>query len=62
MEAEKEEFESYSGSMPEEWLKDLWPLKQTGIKDFWKSPWLIVVFKRSYELEEKPDINIKTIM
>jgi iodotyrosine deiodinase len=47
-EAEKEEFESYHGRMPEEWLKDLRPLQT----DWRKAPYLIIVFKRIYELEE----------
>ncbi|MGK2863539.1 MAG: nitroreductase family protein [Chitinophagaceae bacterium] len=51
-EAEKEEFESYSGRMPEEWLKDLRPLQTDWHKEFLvKAPWLIIIFKRSYELE-----------
>ena len=53
IEAEKEEFESYNGRMPEEWLKDLRPLQTDWHKEFLeKAPWLIIVFKRSYELEE----------
>ena len=52
IEAEKEEFESYNGRMPEEWLKDLRPLQTDWHKEFLeKAPWLIIVFKRSYELE-----------
>jgi iodotyrosine deiodinase len=53
MEAEKEEFESYTGRMPEEWLKDLKPLQTDWRKEFLETaPCLIIVFKRSYELEE----------
>ena len=52
-EVEKEEFESYNGRMPEEWLKDLRPLQTDWKKGFLETaPWLIIVFKRSYELEE----------
>ncbi|HJS54215.1 MAG TPA: nitroreductase family protein [Chitinophagaceae bacterium] len=52
IEAEKEEYESYHGRMPEEWLKDLRPLQTDWRKEFLKiAPWLIVVFKRSYEVE-----------
>jgi len=52
-EAEKEEFESYNGRMPEEWLKDLRPLQTDWKKEFLETaPYLIIVFKRSYELEE----------
>lgn len=49
--AEKEEFESYNGRMPAEWLKDLAPLGTDWKKPFLETaPALIVVFKRSYEL------------
>ncbi len=52
-EAEKEEFESYSGRMPEEWLKDLRPLQTDWKKEFLETaPHLIIVFKKSYELKE----------
>ena len=53
MEAEKEEYDGYHGRMPEEWLKDLRPLQTDWQKEFLeKAPWLIIIFKRSYELEE----------
>jgi len=53
MEAEKEEYESYHGRMPEEWLKDLRPLQTDWQKEFLeKAPYLIIVFKKSYELNE----------
>lgn len=52
-EAEKEEYESYHGRMPEEWMKDLRPLQTDWKKEFLEiAPYLIIVFKRSYELEE----------
>ncbi|MGH2552073.1 MAG: nitroreductase family protein [Chitinophagaceae bacterium] len=52
-EAEKEEYESYHGRMPEEWLNDLMPLQTDWKKEFLeKAPYLIIVFKRSYELEK----------
>jgi len=52
--AEKEELESYSGRMPEEWLNDLRPLQTDWKKEFLETaPYLIIVFKRSYELEDK---------
>lgn len=52
-EAEKEEYESYNGRMPDEWLKDLRPLQTDWRKAFLETaPYLIIVFKRSYELEE----------
>jgi nitroreductase len=53
-EAEKEEYESYNGRMPAEWLADLKPLQTDWRKEFLEiAPWLIIVFKKSYEL--KPD-------
>lgn len=49
--AEKEEYESYNSRMPEEWLKDLRPLQTNWKKEFLETaPYLIVVFKKSYEL------------
>jgi nitroreductase len=54
IEAEKEEFESYNGRMPGEWLKDLKPLQTDWKKEFIeKAPYVIAVFKKSYEI--KPD-------
>ena len=54
--AEKEEFDSYNGRMPEEWLKDLRPLQTDWKKEFLETaPYLIIVFKRSYELRTKSD-------
>lgn len=51
-EAEKEEYESYHGRMPPEWKKDLLPLQTDWKKAFLEiAPWLIIVFKRSYEFE-----------
>ncbi|MCB9338828.1 MAG: nitroreductase family protein [Lewinellaceae bacterium] len=50
--AEKEEFESYNGRMSEEWLRDLAPLGTDWHKPFLEvAPWLIVVFKKAYEIE-----------
>ena len=52
MAAEKEEKESYEGRMPEEWLKDLAPIGTDWQKPFLEvAPYLIIVFKRSYEFE-----------
>ena len=34
IEAEKEEYESYHGRMPEEWIKDLLPLQTDWKKEF----------------------------
>lgn len=53
IEAEKEEFDSYNGRMPEEWLKDLRPLQTDWHKEFLETaPYLIIVFKKNYELNE----------
>ena len=50
--AEKEEYESYHKRMSEEWLKDLEVLGTDWNKPFLEiAPWLIVVFKKAYELE-----------
>jgi iodotyrosine deiodinase len=50
--AEKEEQESYNGRMSQEWLADLAPIGTDWQKPFLEiAPWLIVVFKRSYEVE-----------
>lgn len=52
--AEKEEYDSYNGRMPEEWLKDLLPLQTDWHKEFLEiAPWLIVVFKHSYGLNKE---------
>lgn len=52
MAAEKEEKESYEGRMTDEWLKDLQPIGTDWHKPFLENaPYLIIVFKRSYELE-----------
>lgn len=51
--AEEEEYKSYNSRMSEVWLKDLEPLGTDWHKPFLEiAPWLIVVFKRAYELEE----------
>ncbi len=50
--AEKEEYKSYNGRMPDEWLKDLAPLQIDWKKDFLEiAPWLIIVFKKSYDID-----------
>jgi nitroreductase len=52
-EAEREEKESYDGRMSNEWLKDLEPLGTDWQKPFLEdAPYLIIVFKRIYEVEE----------
>ena len=51
--AEKEEKESYEKRMGEEWLNDLKPLGTDWNKPFLETaPYLIIVFKRVYEMEE----------
>lgn len=50
--AEEEEKISYTGRMSEEWIKDLLPIGTGWQKPFLEiAPYLIIVFKRSYELE-----------
>ncbi|TBW28903.1 nitroreductase family protein [Gramella sp. KN1008] len=52
--AEEEEKENYTARMSERWLKDLAPLGTDTNKEFLEiAPWLIVVFKEAYELNEK---------
>jgi iodotyrosine deiodinase len=51
--AEKEERDSYEGRMSDEWIKDLEPLGTDWHKPFLDiAPYLIIVFKRSYEFED----------
>jgi len=50
-EAEKEEYESYTIRMSEEWLKDIKPLQTDWHKPFLEiAPYLIIVFKKIYDL------------
>lgn len=52
VEAEKEEYESYHGRMPEDWKKDLLPLQTDWKKEFLEiAPYLIIVFKKSYDFD-----------
>lgn len=52
--AEEEEKISYGGRMSEEWLKDLEPFATNWEKEFIDiAPWIVVVMKRAYELDEK---------
>lgn len=56
--AEKEERESYENRMSEEWLKDLAPLGTDWNKPFLEeAPWLIIVFRKAYELENNQKSN-----
>ncbi len=50
-EAEKIEYEAYTKKMSDEWKEDLEHLKTNWNKEFLEtSPWIIVVFKKSYEI------------
>ncbi|MFY0652958.1 MAG: nitroreductase family protein [Cyclobacteriaceae bacterium] len=52
--AEKEEYESYKVRMSERWKKDLEPIGTDWNKPFLEeAPYLIVVFKRAYEIDEE---------
>ena len=52
--AEKEEYESYTKRMSEEWLEDLKPMATDWNKPFLETaPYLIIAFKRPYELDEE---------
>jgi nitroreductase len=51
--AEEEERTNYGGRMSDEWLEDLKPFGTSWEKPFLETaPWLAVVFKRAYEVEE----------
>lgn len=51
-EAEREEYESYNGRMPKEWLDDLKPLQTDWHKPFLETaPWLIICFRKSYDVD-----------
>jgi iodotyrosine deiodinase len=52
--AEKEEYESYTHRMSEQWLKDLAPIGTDWQKPFLETaPWLIVVFAQSTGLQKE---------
>lgn len=52
--AEKEEYENYHGRMSEDWLEDLLPFATDWKKPFLEiAPWLIIVFKRAYEVDHQ---------
>ncbi len=56
--AEAEEYESYHGRMSEQWLDDLKAIGTDWHKPFLEeAPWLIVVFKKVYELGEGKKSN-----
>lgn len=51
--AEEEEYTNYHGRMSEDWLDDLKPFGTDHHKPFLETaPWLIVVFRKSYDLED----------
>ncbi|MCA6397013.1 MAG: nitroreductase family protein, partial [Cytophagales bacterium] len=51
IEAEKEEQESYSSRMSDEWINDLRPLQTDWQKPFLEiAPYLIIVFKKAYDI------------
>lgn len=56
--AEKEEYDSYNGRMSERWIKDLEPIGTDWHKPFLEeAPWLIIVFKRVYEMVDGEKSN-----
>lgn len=56
--AEKEEYENYHGRMTDRWLHDLQPFGTDHNKPFLETaPWLIAVFRRSYELVNGEKVN-----
>jgi nitroreductase len=56
--AEQEERINYGGRMSAEWLKDLAPLRTDASKPFLETaPWLVVVFKRVYEVDAEATIH-----
>ncbi len=56
--AEQEEYENYHGRMPGEWLDDLKPFATDWHKPFLEiAPWLIIVFRRIYELQDGKKVN-----
>lgn len=56
--AEEEERKSYEDRMPDEWLEELKPIGTDWRKPFLETaPWLIVVFKRSYNIENGKKTN-----
>lgn len=54
--AEQEEYTNYHGRMSEEWLEDLKKFDTNWVKDFiTTAPWIIVIFKKTYDLTEEGD-------
>ena len=56
--AEKEEYDSYNGRMSDRWLADLKAFGTDWNKPFLEeAPWLIIIFKRVYEIENGEKAN-----
>lgn len=56
--AEEEEYTNYHGRMSQEWLKDLEHFETDWNKPFLEvAPWLIVIFRRIYEMENEKKKN-----
>lgn len=56
--AEQEEKKNYHERMSEVWLKDLEPFATNWQKPFLEiAPWLIVVFKKSYEIDDDKQVK-----
>lgn len=52
--AEEEEYTNYNGRMSDDWLEDLAPFGTDWHKPFLEiAPWLIIVFKKAYDLDEE---------
>ena len=51
--AEQEEKLFYKGRASEEWLKDLEPFGTNWRKPFLDAPWLIVVFRKNFDVSDK---------
>lgn len=58
--AEEEEREFYGGRATKDWLQDLEPFGTDENKPFLEiAPWLIVVFRRSYDIDEETGERLK---
>jgi nitroreductase len=56
--AEEEERRNYAGRMSDEWLQDLAQFGTDANKPFLEvAPWLIIVFRKSYDLTEEGKRN-----
>ena len=58
--AEQEEYDSYNGRMPQQWLKDLAPLGTDWQKPFLEiAPWLIVVFAQTTGINKEKNYYVQ---